>query len=167
MLIRFVSALLLYHAANVSRSDRPTHVDLLELNTYKWPRAALLSKLSPGSGTSSTSVMMQHAFFARTGGRSSIPYRTSRHKWRFMNRSPFDASKAVHFEADDFIMTETSYDVWQAEMIDKNYRHMNGTWVFDWAKIKSVDDIVRLLKACELHPRPTTSTLSISSRYAN
>lgn len=30
---------------------------------------------------------------------------------------------------------------------------MSGTWVFDWAKIKSVEDVVRLLKACELHPR--------------
>lgn len=31
---------------------------------------------------------------------------------------------------------------------------MSGTWVFDWAKIRSVEDVVRLLKACELHPRP-------------
>lgn len=31
---------------------------------------------------------------------------------------------------------------------------MSATWVFDWAKIKSVEDVVQLLKACELHPRP-------------
>ncbi len=31
---------------------------------------------------------------------------------------------------------------------------MSGTWVFDWAKIKTVEDVVQLLKACELHPRP-------------
>ncbi len=31
---------------------------------------------------------------------------------------------------------------------------MSATWVFDWAKIKTVEDVVQLLKACDLHPRP-------------
>ncbi len=31
---------------------------------------------------------------------------------------------------------------------------MSATWVLDWAKIRTVEDVVQLLKACDLHPRP-------------
>lgn len=122
MLIRFVSALLLCHAANFSRSDQATHVDLLELNTYKWADGCIARQVIAWEWNEFDQCYDATRYFLL--GRedeSSIPYRTSRHKWRFMNRNPFDANKAVILEADDFIMTETSYDVWNAEMIRQGY----------------------------------------------
>lgn len=122
MLIMFVSAMLLFHAANLSRSDQATHVDRLELNTYEWADGCVTRQVIAWEWNEfDQRYEATRYFLLGQEGEGSIPYRMSRHKWRFMNRSPFDASKTVILEADDFFMTETSYDVWLAEMIRQGH----------------------------------------------
>ena len=123
MLIMFVSTLLLCHMANVSRSERATQVARLELNTYEWTEGCIAQQIIVWEWNHRDQCYMATRYFLL--GRESegtIPFRTSGRKWRFSIRSPYDASKAVIFEADDFIVSETDYDVWNAAMARQQHR---------------------------------------------
>lgn len=122
LILTFVSALLLCHAVNIGRGDVATRVDRLELNTYEWAEGCVTRQVIVWEWNSfDQRYEATRYFLLGRENEGSIPYRTAGRKWRFEKRSPYDASKAVIIETDDFIVTETDYDVWNSEMIRQGH----------------------------------------------
>ncbi len=97
--------------------DGRPRVDRLELNTYEWAEGCTARQIIVWEWSHFDRRYMAKRFFLLGRERDdAVPTRTARGKWRFLIRSPYDASKMVVFETDDFIQTHTDFDVWTEEM---------------------------------------------------
>ena len=120
MLIVFFMTMVLCHAGNLSRQDRATQVDRIELNNYQWAEGCVAQQIILWQWCDvDRKYEATRYFLLGSENNRSLPVRTANHKWRFVQRNPFNPVKTIIIESSEYVVTETDYDVWSQAMIQQ------------------------------------------------